>query len=426
MNNQNSYNQAAQVLVGGVNSPVRSFAAVGGNPIFIDRAQDAYLYDVEGNRYIDYVCSWGAVIAGHANQDVSDAVATQAGRGTSYGAPCEAETRLAQLIRDHMPAMEKIRMVNSGTEATMTAIRIARGHTGRDGILKFEGCYHGHSDALLVKAGSGAQTLGIPDSPGVPADTARHTSTVPYNDLEAVTAIIGSNADHVAAIIIEPIAGNMGMILPQNEFLAELRTLCDQHGIVLILDEVMTGFRVALGGAQQIYNVQPDLVTLGKVIGGGLPIGAVGGRAEIMDKLAPAGPIYQAGTLAGNPLAMAAGIATLQQLDAATFTTLQEKTGKLTRGLGSVAAQAGIAMQVTAMGGMFGFNFSNQRVDNLQQAKNCDNDMFRAFFHEMCQRGVYFAPSPYEAGFITTSHSDQDIADTTSAAAEVFNKLGNS
>ena len=424
MNNHDSYQEAAQVLAGGVNSPVRSFAAVGGEPIFIDHAKGAYLHDVESKKYIDYVCSWGAIITGHANKRVTEAIADQAGKGASYGAPCELETELAQLICRHMPGIEKIRMVNSGTEATMTALRLARGHTGRDGIVKFEGCYHGHSDALLVKAGSGVETLGLPDSPGVPKDTVRHTSIVPYNDIDAATTLLGRNANKIAAVIVEPIAGNMGMILPQKDFLKELRELCDQHGITLILDEVMTGFRVALGGAGQHYGIEPDLTTLGKVIGGGLPIGALGGKREIMDKLAPTGPVYQAGPLAGNPLAMAAGIAAISQLSKETFTALQDKTETLTKGLRSVAAAANIPMQATALGGMFGFSFSQKRVDNLQQAKQCNNDLFRAFFHAMCQRGVYLAPSPYEAGFITTAHSDQDIADTIAAAAETLNELG--
>ena len=423
MSNKEKFTEACRFLVGGVNSPVRSFAAVGGNPIFIDHAEGAYLHDVEGKRYIDYVCSWGAIITGHANPQVTQAICKQAADGASYGAPCELETQLAQLICERMPAIEKLRMVNSGTEATMTALRLARGQTGRDVIIKFEGCYHGHSDALLVKAGSGVESLGLPDSPGVPADTARHTCTVPYNDIAAVTDLVDNNQGNVAAIIIEPIAGNMGMVLPQDGFLQKLRNLCDAHGIVLIFDEVMTGFRVAPGGAQQIYGIKPDLVTLGKVIGGGLPVGAVGGRSDIMDKLAPSGPVYQAGTLAGNPLAMAAGIATLQQLNDDSFATLGAKTKKLCDGLKSVTADAGIQLQTTSTGGMFGLFFNGQRVDNLQHAKKCANDRFRAFFHAMCQQGVYLAPSPYEAGFITTAHSDQDIIQTIVAAKEAISQL---
>lgn len=414
---QNLWNEACGVLAGGVDSPVRSFKNVGGVPVFIDHAEGAYLWDVEGKKYIDYVGSWGPAILGHAAPNVVKSVQLAAQRGMSFGAPCAAETELAEIIRDVVPSMERIRFVNSGTEATMSALRLARGATKRDKILKFSGCYHGHADCLLVQAGSGALTLGEPDSAGVPADFARHTLVAEYNDLEAASQIMAKHSKEVAAIIVEPVAGNMGCVLPHPEFLLGLRSLCDQHGALLIFDEVMTGFRVALGGAQSIYKVKPDLTCLGKVIGGGLPVGAYGGRREIMDLLAPLGPVYQAGTLSGNPLAMAAGIATLSELKKSqVYEKLSQMARQLTAGLKEVCDSLDVPCQTATIGGMFGLFFNPAPVHNLLNAQTSDTLLFKKYFHAMLNRGIYLAPSPYEAGFVSLAHTESDIEATLKAA----------
>jgi glutamate-1-semialdehyde 2,1-aminomutase len=399
------FERAQRYIPGGVNSPVRAFKGVGGTPIFIDRAEGAYLYDSEGRPYIDYVGSWGPMVLGHGHPEVVRAVQQQAARGISYGAPTELEIEMAERVCRLLPSIELLRLVNSGTEATMSAIRLARGFTGRDGLVKFEGCYHGHADALLVKAGSGALTLGVPTSPGVPADTARHTLTLDYNDLDSVARAFRQHGDRIAAVIVEPVAGNMNCVPPLPGFLEGLRALCDQYGAVLIFDEVMTGFRVALGGAQARYGVRPDLTTLGKVIGGGLPVGAFGGRRDIMEKLAPLGPVYQAGTLSGNPLAMAAGLKTLELISVpGFFEALEQKTLELAKGLRVEAARAGLPFTTQQVGGMFGLFFTEApAVQTYAQVMACDAARFRAFFHGMLARGVYLAPSAYEAGFVSAA-----------------------
>ena len=419
------FQQAQQVIPGGVDSPVRAFRAVGGTPPFIERAQGAYLWDADGRRYIDYVGSWGPMILGHAHPEVIRAVQAAAERGLSFGAPCELETALARRVCELVPSVEKVRFVNSGTEATMSAIRLARGYTGRDKLIKFEGCYHGHADGLLVKAGSGALTLGVPTSPGVPAAVAADTVTLEYNDLEQVRAAFDALGEQVAAVIVEPVAGNMNCVPPAAGFLEGLRALCSQHGSVLIFDEVMTGFRVALGGAQARYGVTPDLTTLGKVIGGGMPVGAFGGRAEIMDHIAPAGPVYQAGTLSGNPIAMTAGLATLDLLGAeGFFDALEAKTRRLAEGLAAAAARAGVPVTTQSVGGMFGLFFTGERpVQRFAQVTACDIDRFRRFFHAMLEGGVYLAPSAYEAGFVSAAHSDADLEATLAAAEAAFRAL---
>jgi len=411
--------KAAQTHIpGGVNSPVRAFKGVGGDPIFIQRAQGPYLYDADGQRYIDYVGSWGPMIAGHAHPEVLDVVRETALSGLSFGAPTEIEIQMADRVCELVPSMDMVRMVSSGTEATMSAIRLARGFTGRDKIIKFEGCYHGHGDSLLVKAGSGALTLGVPSSPGVPAALAEHTLTLTYNDLDEVRDTLGHVGGQVACIIVEPVAGNMNCIPPAPGFLEGLRELCDEYGVLLIFDEVMTGFRVALGGAQAHYGVTPDLTTLGKVIGGGMPVGAFGGRRDVMEHLAPLGPVYQAGTLSGNPVAMAAGLKTLEIISRPGFhDELTAKTRVLVDGVLAAANKAGIPMTANQVGGMFGLFFSEQQVTNFYQATQCNLDQFRLFFHEMLGRGVYLAPSAYEAGFVSSAHSDADLAETIEAAA---------
>ena len=420
--NENLFDGACKVIPGGVNSPVRAFKSVGGTPVFIDRAQGPFLYGVDGKRYIDYVGSWGPMILGHADPDVVAAVQHAAENGLSYGAPTALETRLANLVCAAVPSMDQVRMVNSGTEATMSAIRLARGFTGRDTLIKFEGCYHGASDSLLVKAGSGALTLGIPTSPGVPADAARHTLTLEYNNIEDVKQIFAEQGDRIAAVIVEPVTGNMNCIAPAPGFLEALRTECDQSGAVLIFDEVMTGFRVGLGGVQGLYGIQPDLTTLGKVLGGGLPVGAFGGKAEIMAELAPLGPVYQAGTLSGNPLAMTAGIATLQKISKdGFFEALTEKTERLVKDLSEAAIQAGVPMATESVGGMFGLFFTEaDKVTSFSEVMNCDTEKFSKFFHGMLQKGIYLAPSAFEAGFISITHTDREIDETISAAKEVF------
>lgn len=417
--------QAQLAIPGGVNSPVRAFNGVGGSPIFIERADGAYMYDADGKRYIDFVGSWGPMILGHNNPAIREATHAAVDRGLSFGTPTASEITMAEKIKSIVPSIEKVRMVNSGTEATMTAIRLARGYTGRDKILKFEGCYHGHADALLVKAGSGALTLGVPNSPGIPEDFAKHTLTVTFNDLDSVRAIFAEHGDDIATIIVEPVAGNMNCIPPVPGFLEGLREICDQYGSVLIFDEVMSGFRVARGGAQEFYQVTPDLTTLGKVIGGGMPVGAFGGKAEIMDYIAPVGPVYQAGTLSGNPVAMAAGLAALEQLgDEALYPLLTAKVATLVDGMQALADEAGIPFTTNRAGSMFGFFFSKEaHVTGYQQATECNMEHFRHFYHSMLDQGVYLAPSAFEAGFMSSVHSDEDIAATLAAAKVAFAEL---
>ncbi len=419
------FNQAQKYIPGGVNSPVRAFKSVGGTPLFIERAEGAYIYDVDGKRYIDYVGSWGPMVAGHAHPDVIEAVQLAASRGLSYGAPTEIEVLIAQRLCEIMPALDMVRMVNSGTEATMSAIRLARGFTGRDKIVKFEGGYHGHGDSLLVKAGSGALTFGEPNSPGVPAALAELTLTLEYNNADQVREVFADVGDEIACIIVEPVAGNMNCIPPVEGFLETLRDVCDVHGAVLIFDEVMTGFRVDLGGAQSVYGVRPDLTTLGKVIGGGMPVGAFGGRREIMEKLSPAGPVYQAGTLSGNPVAMAAGMATLDIITQPDFyDQLREKTTTFLEGIQAVADHNGVALSTNQVGGMFGLFFTDAEVvENYAQVMACDTERFNRFFHGMLERGVNLAPSAFEAGFLSAAHTDDDIQATVQAANEVFASL---
>ncbi|HSJ57627.1 MAG TPA: glutamate-1-semialdehyde 2,1-aminomutase [Anaerolineae bacterium] len=416
--------QAKKVIPGGVNSPVRAFRAVGGEPPFIARGQGAYLWDVDGNRYVDYVLSWGPLILGHAHEDVVQAIAAAAARGTSYGAPTELETELAELVVEMVPSVEMVRFVNSGTEATMSALRLARAHTCRAKIVKFEGNYHGHGDMLLVQAGSGVATLGLPDSPGVPAGTARDTLTAPFNNLAAVEALFRRFPDEIAAVIVEPVAGNMGVIPPVEGFLEGLRELTRRHGALLIFDEVMTGFRVALGGAQALYGIDPDLTTLGKVIGGGLPVGAYAGKREIMQAVAPAGPMYQAGTLSGNPLAMTAGLVTLKALRRpGVFEAIVARTEELCRGVGEAAAAAGVPVYQTQVGTMFCTFFTGEPVTNYASAKKSDTAAFGHFFQAMLDAGVYLAPSQFEAGFTSTEHTPDVIEATVAAARDAFRQV---
>ena len=417
------FNEAKDFIPGGVNSPVRAFNGVGGDPIFFDHGEGAYLYDVDGNKYIDYVGSWGPMILGHANPIIIDAVKAVLDKGLGFGAPTEIETSLAKKVCQIVPSIELVRMVSSGTEATMSAIRLARGFTGRDKILKFEGCYHGHSDSLLVKAGSGALTLGVPTSPGVPSDLAKHTLTLEYNNLEVVEDLFLEMGEEIGCIIVEPIAGNMNCIPPKEGFLEGLRKICDKYETVLIFDEVMTGFRVALGGAQEVYNVTPDLTALGKVIGGGLPVAAFGGRRDIMNQIAPIGPIYQAGTLSGNPLSMASGLAMLTALeeDKSFYKNLGRRAEYLVQGIISEAKARDIQMTSNCVGGMFGMFFSNEeKVTNFSQASGCNIELFKKFFQEMIKQGVYLAPSAYEAGFLSNAHTDEDLDKTISAASAAF------
>lgn len=419
------FSRAQQTIPGGVNSPVRAFKSVGGTPVFIARADGAYIYDVDGKAYIDYVGSWGPMLLGHNHPSIRQAVISAAENGLSFGAPCPAEIEMAELVSKLVPSMEMLRMVSSGTEATMSAIRLARGYTGRNTIVKFEGCYHGHADSLLVKAGSGALTLGVPNSPGVPADFAKYTLTCEFNNLTELTEIFTQHGNDIACIIVEPVAGNMNCIPPAPGFLEGLRALCDKHGAVLIFDEVMTGFRVALGGAQSYYGIKPDLTTLGKIIGGGMPVGAFGGKREIMQHIAPLGPVYQAGTLSGNPVAMAAGLAALTEISkAGVYEALTAKTTALLAGLQAAADKAGVPFTTNQVGGMFGLFFTEQRqVNSYQQATMCNIDAFKRFFHLMLAEGVYLAPSAYEAGFLSLAHSDQDLAATIAAAERAFAKL---
>ena len=419
------FTDARKVIAGGVNSPVRAFASVGGEPVFFRSASGAWVESEDGRRFIDYVGSWGPMILGHAHPAVLEAVTDTARRGLSFGAPCLLETRIATRITELVPSIERVRMVSSGTEATMSAIRLARGHTGRDKIVKFEGCYHGHSDSLLIKAGSGALTLGVPSSPGVPAELAAHTITLPFNDIDAVEQAFEELGAEIACVIVEPIAGNMNMVPPAPGFLEALREACSKAGALLIFDEVMTGFRVAKGGAQALFGIEPDLTTLGKVVGGGMPAAAFGGRADIMASLAPDGPVYQAGTLSGNPVAMAAGLATLELIDESGFyERLGERTRQLTDGLAAAAADAGIPLCVEQQGGMFGFVFTDSGpVRSFAQVAAADVERFKAFFHGMLDEGVYLAPSAFEAGFVSAAHGESEIEQTLDAARKVFATL---
>ena len=420
--NKTLFDHAKSVIAGGVNSPVRAFKSVGGTPVFIHHANGAYLYSEDGARYIDYVGSWGPMILGHAHPAVIQAVKAQAELGLSYGAPTEIETELATLICGQLPWIEKIRMVNSGTEATMSAIRLARGFTKRDAIIKFEGCYHGHADCLLVKAGSGALTFGVPTSPGVPAALAEHTLTATYNDLDSVKALFDAMENQIAGIIVEPVAGNMNCIPPAESFLSGIKELCESHGALLIMDEVMTGYRVGPKGAQGRYGITADITTLGKIIGGGMPVGAFGGREDVMACLSPDGEVYQAGTLSGNPVAMAAGIATLQEIsEPDIFPVLESSTQRLVSGILEAASSAGISMCANHVGAMFGLFFTEQEsVNCYADVMNCDQMRFRQFFHGMLAEGVYLAPSAFEAGFLSIAHSEDDIEATIAVAARVL------
>jgi glutamate-1-semialdehyde 2,1-aminomutase len=421
MKNQDLFERAQRRIPAGVNSPVRAFRAVGGTPPFFERASGAHLWDAEGRRYIDYLGSWGPMVLGHTHPAVVAAVQEAASRALSFGAPTQAEIELAELLCRLVPTIEMVRLVSSGTEATMTAIRLARGFTGRSLIVKFEGCYHGHADALLVKAGSGALTFGNPSSAGVPADTASHTLVLDFNAVDQIKSVFEKQGKSIAAVIVEPVAGNMNLVLPAPGFLETLREECTRHGAVLILDEVMTGFRVALGGAQARFGIRPDLTTLGKVIGGGLPVGAVGGRREIMEKIAPLGPVYQAGTLSGNPVAVAAGLATLQLIQERNFfENLEATTRALVEGLQRQAKDAGVAFSAQSIGSMFGIYFRPSPPASFAEVMQADKERFNRFFHEMLKRGVYLAPSAYEAGFVSAAHGSAEIEETLAAARAAF------
>ena len=422
--NEELFLRAQQRIPAGVNSPVRAFRSVGGTPLFFERASGAHLWDANGKRYVDYVGSWGPMVLGHTHPAVVEAVQAAAARALSFGAPTESEIELAELLCSLVPSIEMVRLVSSGTEATMTAIRLARGYTGRAKIVKFEGCYHGHADSLLVKAGSGALTFGNPSSAGVPEDIAKHTLVLDYNDSEQVKALFASQGAEIACVIVEPVAGNMNLVLPKPGFLETLRELCTQHGAVLIFDEVMTGFRVALGGAQARYGIRPDLTTLGKVIGGGMPVGAFGGRREIMEKIAPLGPVYQAGTLSGNPVAVAAGLATLKLVSDPGFAAKIEKTTQaLVAGLADEAKRAGVDFSAQSVGSMFGIYFRKQAPTSFAEVMTSDKDRFNAFFHAMLDRGVYLAPSAFEAGFVSAAHGQAEIDATLAAARESLQSL---
>lgn len=425
MSSEQAYERASKVIPGGVNSPVRAFQSVGGSPRFISHAQGAYIFDIDGKRYIDYVGSFGPMIAGHNHEKVREAVISAAQDGLSFGAPTEAETLMAEMIVARVPSVDKVRMCNSGTEATMSAIRLARAYTGRDDILKFAGCYHGHSDGLLVAAGSGALTLGVPNSPGVPAAYAKHTITAAFNDIDALEQAFTEHGNRLATVIVEPIAGNMNCVLPSREFLQRLRALCDEYGTVLIFDEVMTGFRVAKAGAQELFGIKPDLSTFGKVIGGGMPVGAFGGRADIMDKLAPIGGVYQAGTLSGNPVAMAAGIANLNLTSVDGFyDRLNAATEKLADGIRKAAEKHGVPMVVNQVCGMLGFFFTDaEKVDNFAAVQACNTERYAAFFHAMLEEGIYLAPSAFETLFVSSAHGDEEIEATLAAFNRVLASL---
>jgi len=423
-NSQRLFKKAQELIPGGVNSPVRAFKAVGGNPVFIQKAKGSKIYDVDGNSYIDYVLSWGPLILGHAYPKVVSALKKAVERGTSYGAPTSLEIELAELVLKAYPSIDLVRMVNSGTEATMSAIRVARGFTGRDKVIKFEGCYHGHADGLLVKAGSGATTFGVPDSPGVPKSYATETITLPFNDKEALKSIINQEWKSIACVIIEPVIGNIGCVFPKPSFLETLREITTRHGIVLIFDEVMTGFRVSYGGAQAHYGIMPDMTCLGKVIGGGLPVGAYGGKKEIMSMVSPAGPVYQAGTLSGNPLAMTAGIETLKILSKSkTYKTLGKISGLLEKGITDAAKMAGVKTKFYRAGTMFCTYFTDTDIIDYTTAKTSDTAKFSRFFSNMLERGIYTAPSQFEAGFTSLAHTEQDIEKTVKAAFESFKRL---
>jgi len=419
------FTRARARIPGGVNSPVRAFASVGGEPIFFDRAEGAYMFDVEGKRYIDYVGSWGPMICGHAHPAIIEAVQRAAAKGLSFGAPAPGEVTMAEMLCEMIPSLERVRMVNSGTEATMSALRLARAATGRDRFIKFEGNYHGHGDSFLVKAGSGAQTLGVPTSPGVPAALAELTLNARYNDIDSVRRLFEEHTDQIAAVFVEPVAGNMNCIPPAPGFLEGLRQLCDEHGAVLVFDEVMTGFRVGPAGAQGRYGMVPDLTTFGKVIGAGMPVGAFGGRHEIMKLVAPEGPVYQAGTLSGNPVAMAAGIANLELLkEDGFYERLEARTQQLADGLRQAADRAGVPMATVAVGGMFGCFFTDaEAVTNFEQAAACNVDQFKAFFSAMLSAGIYLAPSAFEAGFVSSAHTAADITETVARAAEILQDI---
>lgn len=413
------WKKAQRYMPGGVNSPVRAFKGVGGSPIFVERGKGSKIWDVDGKQYIDHVCSWGPLILGHAEKEVAARLKKVVSQGTSFGIPTERESELARIMVRAVPSIEKVRLVNSGTEAVMSAIRLARGYTKRSIIIKFEGCYHGHADGLLVKAGSGATTLGVPTSPGVPPEYASCTMTLPYNDVEAVAEACRRRGENVAAIILEPVAGNMGVVPPMDGYLASLREITEKYGILLIFDEIITGFRVAYGGAQALYKIKPDLTTLGKIIGGGLPVGAYGGRAEIMDHMAPAGPVYQAGTLSGNPLAVEAGLATLEILSRpGAYRKLGKLAAKLGAGLIEAAQKAGVPTYHTRVGSMLCMFFSDQPVNNYEDALKCDTERYGKYFHEMLKRGVYLAPSQFEAAFVSLAHTEKDIDKTLGAAEQ--------
>lgn len=419
------FNAAQQHIPGGVNSPVRAFNGVGGTPRFITHADGAYIYDADNNGYVDYIGSWGPMILGHNHPAIREAVIEAAQKGLSFGTPTPVEIEMAEKVKALVPSIEKVRMVSSGTEATMSAIRLSRGHTGRNKILKFEGCYHGHADSLLVKAGSGALTLGVPNSPGIPADLAQHTLTVAFNDIQQVRDIFETYGNDIACIIVEPVAGNMNCIPPAEGFLEGLRSVCDQYGAILIFDEVMTGFRVARGGAQEFYGITPDLTTLGKVIGGGMPVGAFGGKAEIMDSIAPTGPVYQAGTLSGNPIAMSAGLAALTELEKPeVYDQLAEKTRYLAEGLQAAADEVGISVYTNSVGGMFGLFFTDKKnVSSFEEVMACDTERFKQFYHLMLEEGIYLAPSAFEAGFVSLAHDKEALDKTIAAAKHCFSKL---
>lgn len=415
-----AFKEAVQLMPGGVNSPVRAFKSVNMDPIFMERGKGSRIFDIDGNEYIDYVLSWGPLILGHANDHVVEAIKKVAETGTSFGAPTLAENKLARLVQERVPSIEMIRMVSSGTEATMSALRLARGYTGRSKIMKFEGCYHGHGDSLLIKAGSGVATLGLPDSPGVPEGVAKNTITVPYNNFDSVRYAFEQYGDDIAGVIVEPVAGNMGVVPPQPGFLEGLREITSEYGALLIFDEVMTGFRVDYHCAQGYFNITPDLTCLGKVIGGGLPVGAFGGKAEIMEKIAPSGPIYQAGTLSGNPLAMAAGYETLSQLTPESYEEFNRKAEKLEKGLKEAASKYNIPHTVNRAGSMVGFFFTNEDVYNYDQAKTSDLSLFASFFREMANNGIFLPPSQFEGLFLSTAHSDEDIENTIETAERAF------
>ena len=417
------FDQAKSLMPGGVNSPVRAFKNINGNPIFFEKAQGAYLFDADGNKYIDYIGSWGPMIMGHSHPDIVNAIKKQAELGTSYGAPTGLESDVAELIIKNVSSIEKIRMVNSGTEATMSSIRLARGFTNRDKIIKFDGCYHGHVDSLLIKAGSGVLTFGLPDSPGIPEDLAKHTITCPYNDISAFVEIFNSVKDDLAAVIVEPIAGNMGFVPGTEEFLRTLRSYTESNNSLLIFDEVMSGFRVSLGGAQEIFNIKPDITALGKVIGGGLPVGAFGGKKEIMDFLAPEGPVYQAGTLSGNPLAMAAGSTLLKLLiENNPYKKLEENAKLMLEGMNEIMSSAGIPFSKNQIGGMFGFFFSEELPLNINDVSKTNDKTFSMFINACIKNGIYFAPSKYEAGFISSMHSNKEIDETLDVVGNIIKK----